>query len=74
MKNKLKPCPACGKEIAKSATACPQCGKKFSSAAGLILAVMIGLIGAWLIAGKSCAQAADLNERSNEIEDQLRAR
>jgi hypothetical protein len=68
MKTKLKPCGGCGKEIHKSATTCPHCGKKRSSAAGIILAVMIGAVVGWLMIARTCSDAAELDERVNEIE------
>jgi hypothetical protein len=41
MSGKVKPCPACGKEVAKSAKICPHCGKKLKM--GLFLKIIIGL-------------------------------
>lgn len=40
----LKPCPTCGKEIAKSARTCPHCGKSFTTAGGVFWAIVVGLI------------------------------
>lgn len=71
MKNKLKPCPACGKEIFKGARTCPQCGKKFTTWSSLILALIIGLVIAGFLTLKTCGNAAALNESTDEAEREL---
>ena len=40
--SKVKDCPTCGKEVAKSAKVCPHCGKKLKM--GLFLKLLLGLI------------------------------
>lgn len=45
----LKPCKACGKEIANGARTCPHCGKTYTNLAGVVFAVIIGLILAGFI-------------------------
>ena len=40
--SKVKECPACGKEVAKSAKVCPHCGKKLKT--GLFVKLLLGLI------------------------------
>lgn len=40
----LKPCSACGKEMAKSARTCPHCGKTYTTLGGVFIAVIIGLL------------------------------
>ena len=40
--SKVKDCPACGKEVAKSAKVCPHCGKKLKT--GLFVKILLGLI------------------------------
>jgi len=43
MSKKVKNCPACEKEVAKSAKVCPHCGKKLKM--GLFLKGIIGIVG-----------------------------
>ena len=74
MKPKLKPCNACGNSIAKSATTCPQCGKKFSSMAGILLALVIGLVIGWLMIARTCSQASLADEEMDRMQEQLKAR
>lgn len=40
----LKSCKACGKEMARSARTCPHCGKTYTTAGGIFIAIIIGLI------------------------------
>lgn len=40
--SKLKECPSCGKEVAKSAKLCPHCGKKLKM--GMFLKLIIGIV------------------------------
>ena len=47
MSNKLIECPACGKEVAKSAKKCPHCGKKLKM--GWFLKGIIGLVVLFVI-------------------------
>lgn len=58
---KLKPCSACGKMLASNATSCPHCGKRFTSAAGIVLAVLIGLAAGGVLTFSTCqhSQQAD---------------
>lgn len=44
---KLRDCPTCGKDIAKSATKCVHCGKDFSSVQRMILLVILTVIMCW---------------------------
>lgn len=47
--SKLKPCPACGKDVAKGAKSCPSCGKKLKSpflTRLVILVIVVGVLGA----------------------------
>ncbi len=51
MKN-LVSCPDCQKEISRKAELCPNCGLRLRSrqtAAGILAAVVLGLIICWLI-------------------------
>ncbi len=41
---KLKRCTACEKMIARGARSCPHCGKTYTTAGGILLAIVIGLI------------------------------
>ncbi len=42
-------CKSCGKQIASDARTCPHCGKTYTSAGGILVAVILGLIiGGWL--------------------------
>lgn len=45
MSAKLKACPACGKEVAKSAKLCPNCGKKLKMGWFLKLVILIIALG-----------------------------
>ncbi len=45
MSAKLKACPACGKEVAKSAKVCPNCGKKLKMGWFLKLVILIVALG-----------------------------
>ena len=51
MTSKLKPCPSCEKEVAKSAKVCPNCGKKLSMGCLLktILLLIAIIIGGFII-------------------------
>jgi predicted amidophosphoribosyltransferase len=40
----LKSCDACGHDMAKGARMCPHCGKTYSTAGGVFIAVILGLI------------------------------
>jgi predicted amidophosphoribosyltransferase len=50
-------CRACGREISSNATSCPHCGeprpeaqpKPKQTATGLLAAIIIGLLAAWLL-------------------------
>jgi hypothetical protein len=42
MMSKVKDCPTCGKEVAKSAKVCPHCGKKLKT--GLFVKIVLALI------------------------------
>jgi len=50
MSEKVKPCPACGKEVAKSVKVCPHCGKQLKTGlfvkiiTGIIILIVIGVI------------------------------
>ncbi|EDN68479.1 conserved hypothetical protein [Beggiatoa sp. PS] len=44
MGNKVKDCPACGKEVAKSAKICPHCGKKLKMGFFLKTIIFIGIL------------------------------
>lgn len=41
----MKPCPNCKTEIADNAGTCPKCGHRMPTGAGVVLAILIGLIG-----------------------------
>ena len=66
-KSNLKSCKACGKEIAKGCRACPHCGKTYSNAAGLILALIVGLVVGWLMIARTCSQAAEADRQIEEM-------
>ena len=40
----MKTCPSCNKQIDDGARTCPNCGKTFTTAGGIFLAIVIGLI------------------------------
>lgn len=42
--HRLKSCPACHRQIAKDTRTCPHCGKTFTTAGGVFVALLIGLI------------------------------
>lgn len=66
MSKNLEACPACGAQISKSARTCPQCGKPRTRAAGIIIAVIVGLAGGWLLTARTCAEAAQANREMDE--------
>ncbi len=72
MNKKLKPCPACGAQIAKGARACPSCGKSFTNMAGIALAVIIGLLVGWFMMARTCSTAAEADRELDQIEQELR--
>lgn len=75
MKNKLKPCPACQREIATGAATCPHCGKRSSTPAGLILALLIGLIIGGVLIARTVTSASRADAEMEEIQkDLLRGR
>ena len=41
---KLVECSACGGQMAKGARACPHCGKTYTTAGGVFVAVVVGLV------------------------------
>ena len=50
MNPKLKPCPACGNQISKTASKCPHCGNYVSNVMRMTLIVILTLaIGLWLL-------------------------
>jgi predicted amidophosphoribosyltransferase len=40
----LKRCKACEQMIARGARTCPHCGKTYTTAGGILIAIVIGLI------------------------------
>jgi ribosomal protein L32 len=40
----LKMCKACEKMIARGARTCPNCGQSYTTAGGILIAIVIGLI------------------------------
>ena len=73
MKTKLKPCPACGREIAKSATTCVHCGKNMTSAGRLGLIVLSVLLLAVIFGWGYFRMIAKGNEDLERIESDLRS-
>lgn len=67
MKPKLKPCPTCSKEIAKSATTCPHCGKTFSSAARLGLIILLAGVVGWLCFGGWIMRSLQAEDQIDEV-------
>jgi len=66
--SKLKECPSCGKEVAKSAKVCPSCGKKLKM--GLFLKLIIaGLIAAVLAA----VFGPSKEEQAQQLADKLQS-
>lgn len=62
---KMKKCPACGKEVAKSAKICPNCGKKLKKP--ILLFVILGIIalvviGALMSGQKEAARKKDFTQ------------
>lgn len=41
---RLQKCPSCGKPMASNARTCPHCGHTQTTFAGIIIAIVIGLI------------------------------
>jgi len=73
MNRKLKACPACGREIAKSATTCVHCGKTMTSAARLGLIVILALLVVFLLGGASyCTVISSMNRQLDEMEERAR--
>lgn len=71
MKTKLTPCKSCGQAIAKNATKCPHCGKHFTSWAGIIFAVLVALVAAWFLAGRTLMQANEASESADELRSRM---
>lgn len=64
--SKLKNCPSCEKEVAKSAKVCPHCGRKLKIGLciKLLIAIIIGIVIAMIIAPSS-------EDKRKEYENQL---
>jgi len=45
----MKPCPNCKTEIAENARTCPKCGHVMPTSAGVIAAILIGVIVGGLV-------------------------
>jgi hypothetical protein len=72
MKTKLTPCKSCGQSIAKNATKCPHCGKHFTSWAGIIFAVLVALVAAWLLVGRTLMQSGHGDDAADKVEEMRR--
>ena len=75
MNPNLKACPACGREIAKSATTCPHCGKTMTSAARIGLILILALLLVFFLGGASyCTVISSMNRQLDEAEERARGR
>ena len=49
----IKNCPTCNKPVSSDAESCPHCGHRLKakeqSAVGILAAVILGLIGGWIV-------------------------
>lgn len=69
MKKNLKPCPACGSEIAKSATTCPHCGKTMTSVERIILLALAAVLILFLLGGgRYCSAIMEGNRQLEELQ------
>ena len=68
--SKLKQCPSCQKEVAKSAKICPNCGQKLKK--GLCFKILIALIVAIILAMIFAPSEADKAKERERVINELR--